>query len=131
MSWSPNSFAAGLSLKCRSAPLSAADRTVPIRMLHRPSGNSNRETFWWWIGVLVYQGYISDLTRTFAVGDVDDEYHKIHKIVQQANEAGRKSGGPGVPCADVDKAARKVIEDAGYGRFFHPPHRSWYRYGRT
>jgi Xaa-Pro dipeptidase len=65
-----------------------------------------------------YQGYISDLTRTFAVGDVDVEYHKIHKIVQQANDAGRKSGGPGVPCAEVDKAARKVIEEAGYGAFF-------------
>ena len=37
-----------------------------------------------------YQGYISDLTRTFAVGEVDDEFHKIHKIVQQANAAGRK-----------------------------------------
>ena len=65
-----------------------------------------------------YQGYISDLTRTFAVGEVEDEYHKIHKIVQQANEAGRKSGGPGVPCAEVDKAARKVIDEAGYGAFF-------------
>jgi Xaa-Pro dipeptidase len=65
-----------------------------------------------------YQGYISDLTRTFAVGDVDDEYIRIHKIVQQANHAGRKSGGPGIPCAEVDKAARKVIEEAGYGPFF-------------
>ncbi len=65
-----------------------------------------------------YQGYISDLTRTFAVGDVDDEYHKIHKIVQQSNDAGRKSGGPGVPCAEVDKAARKVIEETGYGPYF-------------
>lgn len=65
-----------------------------------------------------YQGYISDLTRTFAVGEVDNEFQKIHTIVQQANEAGRKSGGPGIPCAEVDKAARKVIEDAGYGAFF-------------
>jgi Xaa-Pro dipeptidase len=64
------------------------------------------------------QGYISDLTRTFAIGNVDDEYDKIHKIVQQANDAGRKSGGPGVACAEVDKAARKVIEEAGYGAFF-------------
>jgi Xaa-Pro dipeptidase len=65
-----------------------------------------------------YDGYISDLTRTFAVGDVDAEYHKIHKIVQEANAAGRAAGKPGVPCADVDKAARKVIEDAGYGVYF-------------
>jgi len=63
-------------------------------------------------------GYISDLTRTFAVGDVDDEYKKIHKIVQDANAAGRAAGKPGVPCANVDIAARDVIEKAGYGKYF-------------
>ncbi|MFN8403061.1 MAG: Xaa-Pro peptidase family protein [Anaerolineales bacterium] len=63
-------------------------------------------------------GYISDLTRTFAVGEVDAEYAKIHKIVQEANAAGRAASKPGVPCADVDKAARDVIEQAGYGKYF-------------
>jgi Xaa-Pro dipeptidase len=65
-----------------------------------------------------YDGYISDLTRTFAVGEVDDEYKMIHRIVQDANAAGRAAAKPGVPCADVDKAARDVIEKAGYGKFF-------------
>lgn len=65
-----------------------------------------------------YDGYISDLTRTFAVGDVDDEYRKIHQIVQDANAAGRAAGKAGVPCAAVDKAARDVIEQAGYGVYF-------------
>ena len=63
-------------------------------------------------------GYISDLTRTFAVGKVDDEYKKIHQIVQDANAAGRAAAKPGVPCAAVDKAARDVIEAAGYGVYF-------------
>ncbi len=72
-------------------------------------------------------GYISDLTRTFAVGDpsgralrtgVDDECRKIHRLVQEANAAGRAAGRPGVPCAAVDKAARDVIEKAGYGKYF-------------
>jgi Xaa-Pro dipeptidase len=63
-------------------------------------------------------GYISDLTRTFAVGQVDAEYQKIHKIVQEANAAGRAAGKPGVPCAAVDKAARDVIEGAGYREYF-------------
>ena len=63
-------------------------------------------------------GYISDLTRTFAVGQVEPEYEKIHKIVQEANAAGRAAGKPGVPCAAVDKAARDVIESAGYGQYF-------------
>jgi Xaa-Pro dipeptidase len=63
-------------------------------------------------------GYISDLTRAFAVGEVDDECKKIHKIVQDANAAGRAAGKPGAPCAAVDKAARDVIEKSGYGKFF-------------
>ncbi|HEX7620671.1 MAG TPA: Xaa-Pro peptidase family protein, partial [Anaerolineales bacterium] len=37
-------------------------------------------------------GYVSDLTRTFAVGEVDAEYRKIHRIVQEANAAGREAG---------------------------------------
>jgi Xaa-Pro dipeptidase len=63
-------------------------------------------------------GYISDLTRTFAVGEVKEEYRKIHQIVLEANAAGREAGKPGVTCADVDKAARDVIEKAGYGKYF-------------
>jgi len=65
-----------------------------------------------------YDGYISDLTRTFAVGDVDEEYRKIHEIVQEANAAGRAAARPGVSCASVDKAARDVIEKSGYGTYF-------------
>ncbi|GAB4466451.1 MAG: aminopeptidase P family protein [Anaerolineales bacterium] len=65
-----------------------------------------------------YEGYISDLTRTFAVGEVDAEYQKIHEVVQEANAAGRAAARPGVPCAEVDKAAREVIEKAGYGKYF-------------
>jgi Xaa-Pro dipeptidase len=65
-----------------------------------------------------YDGYISDLTRTFAVGQVDEEYQQIHRIVQEANAAGRAAAKSGVPCAAVDKAAREVIEQAGYGQYF-------------
>ncbi len=65
-----------------------------------------------------YNHYISDLTRTFAVGVVDAELQKIHKIVQEANAAGRAAGKPGVPCANVDIAAREVIEKSGYGKYF-------------
>jgi Xaa-Pro dipeptidase len=65
-----------------------------------------------------YDGYISDLTRTFAVGEVDEEYKKIHTIVQEANAAGCAAARPGAPCADVDKAARDVIKKAGYGKYF-------------
>lgn len=65
-----------------------------------------------------YESYVSDLTRTFAIGEVDAECRKIHQIVQAANAAGRAAGKPGAPCAAVDKAAREVIEKAGYGQYF-------------
>jgi Xaa-Pro dipeptidase len=65
-----------------------------------------------------YKGYISDLTRTFAVGQIDAKFEKIHKIVQEANAAGRAAGKPGAPCSAVDKATRDVIEKAGYGVYF-------------
>lgn len=65
-----------------------------------------------------YAGYFSDLTRTFAIGKVDDELQKIYETVKAANEAGRAAGKPGQPAKIVDQAARTVIEKAGYGKFF-------------
>lgn len=65
-------------------------------------------------------GYISDLTRTFGVGEIDPELARVHEIVQQANAAGRWAARPGAACGDVDAAARAIIEAAGYGeRFIH------------
>jgi Xaa-Pro dipeptidase len=63
-------------------------------------------------------GYVSDLTRTFAIGDIDPELVKIHGIVQEANEAARQAVQPSTPCGDVDAAARGVIDAAGYGDVF-------------
>jgi len=65
-----------------------------------------------------YQGYVSDLTRTFAVGEVDPELRKIAGIVMAANQAGRAAARPGIQAGDVDRAARAVIEQAGYGEQF-------------
>ena len=65
-----------------------------------------------------HAGYFADLTRTFAVGDVEEEYRVIHELVQQANAAGRAAGKPGIPAGDVDRAARGVIAAAGYGACF-------------
>jgi Xaa-Pro dipeptidase len=49
---------------------------------------------------------------------VAPEFKEIHRIVQEANAAGRAAGVPGVACAEVDKAARQVVEAAGYGEYF-------------
>ena len=65
-----------------------------------------------------YEGYLSDITRTFAIGKIDPELINIGKLVQEANTAGRKSAKPGIAVEIVDKAARDVIEAAGYGKYF-------------
>ncbi|HLF25976.1 MAG TPA: Xaa-Pro peptidase family protein [Anaerolineae bacterium] len=63
-------------------------------------------------------GYASDLTRTFAVGDLSEELKRIYDLVLRANEAGRRAAGPGVSGQAVDRATRKVIVDGGYGESF-------------
>ncbi|MBW8010973.1 MAG: aminopeptidase P family protein [Chloroflexi bacterium] len=65
-----------------------------------------------------FGGYFSDMTRTFGVGEVNEEFAKIHQLVQDANAAARAAVSPGTTCSDVDKAARAVIEVAGYGEYF-------------
>jgi len=64
------------------------------------------------------KGYISDITRTFALGEIDEELKSIYQVVQTANRAGRDAVQPGVSCGEIDQAARAVIEDTGYGEFF-------------
>lgn len=63
-------------------------------------------------------GYISDLTRTFAIGAVDRELEMIAQTVKAANEAGRMASRPGVTAESIDAAARQVIDEAGYGQYF-------------
>jgi Xaa-Pro dipeptidase len=65
-----------------------------------------------------FEGYFSDITRTFAFGQVDPELVKIGEIVLEANQAGREAGKPGVDAGAVDRAARSVISGAGYGEAF-------------
>jgi len=66
----------------------------------------------------VVDEYPSDITRTFAIGQVDQEFIQIYELVRQANEAGKAIARPGATGRDIDRAAREVIEGAGYGDFF-------------
>ena len=68
-------------------------------------------------GVL-YQGYCSDMTRTVAVGFATEEMKRVYDTVLKAQLAGIAATRAGVPGRDIDGAARKVITDAGYGKFF-------------
>lgn len=65
-----------------------------------------------------YNGYLSDITRTFAVGEIEPEFKRIYEIVKLANQVGRDASKPGAPCSAVDEAAREAIEDSGYGQYF-------------
>ncbi|PYP83751.1 MAG: hypothetical protein DMF61_22425 [Blastocatellia bacterium AA13] len=61
------------------------------------------------------QGYQSDITRTTVFGKPTDRQKHVWAIVKQAQAAALKTARPGVACEDVDRAARKVIEDAEFG----------------
>ncbi len=64
-------------------------------------------------------GYVSDITRTFAVGrPLTGKHQKVYETVKAANAAGVAAAKPGVTCQDVDRAARQVIEEAGFGQYF-------------
>ena len=66
----------------------------------------------------IVDGYPSDITRTFAVGDIDAERQRIYNAVKLANEQGKAIAAPGKTGQQVDSAAREVIEEAGYAQYF-------------
>jgi Xaa-Pro aminopeptidase len=63
-------------------------------------------------------GYGSDTSRTVHVGEPTDEERRVHDVVREAQEAGFRAVRPGAACQDVDRAARAVIAEAGYGEYF-------------
>ena len=65
-----------------------------------------------------YKQYCSDITRTFCMGEPTDEQKHVYKIVLEAQKAGEAAVLPNNTGQDVDRAARKVIVDAGYGDNF-------------
>ena len=67
---------------------------------------------------LTWREYCSDMTRTVCIGKATDEMKRVYDLVKAANKAGRDAVRPGVRVCDVDRAARKVIEDGGYGKYF-------------
>lgn len=63
-------------------------------------------------------GYCSDVTRMAFLGEPPEPYRKVHALVETALRAALDAARPGVPSRDVDRAARRVIEAAGYGPYF-------------
>ena len=63
-------------------------------------------------------GYFSDVTRTFSVGEPSAGHSEVHAVVAAANAAGHEAARVGALCSEVDHTARRVIEEAGYGEWF-------------
>jgi D-alanyl-D-alanine dipeptidase len=63
-------------------------------------------------------GYGSDTTRTVHVGQPTDEEREVYEIVRLAQQTAFEAVRPGIACQEIDRAARKVIADAGYGEYF-------------
>lgn len=68
---------------------------------------------------VIKNGYCSDITRTFIIGEPTEEQRRIYDIVLRSVEAGISASGAGVPLGSIDAASRKVIEDEGYGKYFN------------
>lgn len=65
-------------------------------------------------------GYYSDTTRTVVVGESPQEFDEVYRVVQEAQEAAFRAVQPGVEAQEIDRVARTIIDDAGFGaRFIH------------
>ncbi|MBR7553791.1 M24 family metallopeptidase [Allobacillus sp. GCM10007491] len=67
---------------------------------------------------VVHKGYCSDITRTVAIGEVSDQQKDIYQTVLNAQKKALEVSQIGVPLGKIDRAAREVIEAAGYGEYF-------------
>ena len=67
---------------------------------------------------LRYKGYVSDSTRTFAMGKISQQASDAYEIVKESQRLGLKAVKPNVDCKDVDFACRKYIEEQNYGKYF-------------
>jgi Xaa-Pro aminopeptidase len=65
-----------------------------------------------------YNGYCSDMTRTFVLGKADAQFRKVYDIVLAAQETAEATVRSGMTGGDADDLARRVIEEAGYGETF-------------
>ena len=78
---------------------------------------------------VIYNGYASDVTRTISFGQVDAHKEEIYEVVLSAQRAAQEAVKPGMRAGELDQIARKVIEDAGYGKYF--THRLGHGIGKT
>lgn len=98
---------------------------------HGNSGNrplKQNELVLFDLGV-IYDGYASDVTRTVAFGPVSESKEKVYHVVLEAYRAAQEAVKPGMRAGELDQTARKVIEEAGYSKYF--THRLGHGIGKT
>ncbi|MEE8638728.1 MAG: M24 family metallopeptidase [Candidatus Margulisiibacteriota bacterium] len=66
----------------------------------------------------VYNGYCSDMTRTFVVGKPTKKQRKVYRIVKEAQKRAIQAIRAGKACFEIDRAARQYIEKQGFGKYF-------------
>lgn len=74
-------------------------------------------------------GYGSDTSRTVCVGEPTAQMQEVHDVVRAAQQAAYEAVRPGIACQEIDRAARRVIAEAGYGEQFI--HRTGHGIGMT
>lgn len=67
----------------------------------------------------IYEYYCSDMTRTFVAGEPSNKQEKLYEVVKTAEEEAYRAIRAKARGKDVDQAARKIIDDAGYGEYFN------------
>jgi len=67
---------------------------------------------------VVHKGYCSDITRTLALGEPNEEQKEVYDVVYRSEMAALEAVKPGVTAAELDHISRQVIADAGYGDYF-------------
>ena len=66
----------------------------------------------------IKDGYCSDMTRTFYYKEASEQHQLVYNTVRRANEAAIAKIKPGIPLCELDKTARDLITEAGYGPYF-------------
>jgi len=67
---------------------------------------------------LRYKGYVSDATRTFAIGKISPKAIEVYDIVKESQKLGLNTAKPNILCKDVDFACRKFIDEKNFGKYF-------------
>ena len=68
--------------------------------------------------VIVVDGFTNDLTRTYALGEPSPRAKQAYQAVRRAQAAAIEAARPGVACGELDRIARAIITEAGFGEFF-------------